>query len=237
SETEPWKYGATVETHIRHILQLRYQLISYIYSDAWQITHNGSTMMRPLVMDFRDDSTAVSQAYEFMFGASFLVAPVTKAGVHETQVYLPKSTPWYNFWSEKYYNGGQTVSTEAPLHQIPLFVKAGAIIPLNKPMQYATQSNCDTLNIKVYEGANGEFTLYEDENDNYNYEKNAYSTISFTWNDAQQTLSIGNRQGTFPGMSTNRQFIVEFVSKNNTKESKAILTVGYKGKKLNIRKK
>jgi alpha-D-xyloside xylohydrolase len=170
SETEPWKYGQQVEDNMRKMLNLRYRLLPYIYSEAWQITKNGSTMMRPLVMDFNEDTSALNQQFEYMFGKAFLVAPVTEPNVNEWKMYLPESNTWYNFWTGNRFNGGQTIITKATLDKIPLFVKAGSIIPMGPFIQYSTEKN-DPVEIRIYPGANGEFTLYEDENDNYNYEK------------------------------------------------------------------
>jgi len=214
SETEPWKYGEIVEENMRNMLNLRYRLLPYIYSEAWQIKKNGSTMMCPLVMDFREDATAIDQPFEYLFGKSILVAPVTEPGVNEWNVYLPKSASWFDFWTGKQFKGGQTITTSAPLNIIPLFVRAGSIIPMGPFIQYSTEKS-DPVEIRVYPGADGEFTLYEDENDNYNYEKGLYSTIEFKWDDATNTLNIGKRQGHFPRMLKTRTFQVVIVSPNH----------------------
>jgi alpha-D-xyloside xylohydrolase len=211
TETEPWKYGDTVEANMRSMLNLRYRLMPYIYSEAWQVSKKGSTIMRPLVMDFKNDATAIAQAYEYMFGKSFLVAPITEAGVNEWNVYLPKSTTWYDFWTGKRFAGGQTIKTDAPQDKIPLFVKAGSIVPMGKFMQYASEKSMDTVEIRIYPGANGKFVLYEDENDNYNYEKGMYSTITFNWDEAKKTLTISDRNGSFPGVLNERKFNVVIV--------------------------
>ena len=212
SETEPWKYGQQVENNMRKMLNLRYRLLPYIYSEAWQITKNGSTIMRPLVMDFIKDTSALNQQFEYMFGKAFLVNPVTEPNVNEWNVYLPKSIGWYDFWTGKSYKGGQEIKTAATLDIIPLFVKAGSIIPMGKFIQYAGQKSEDTLEIRIYKGANGRFDLYEDQGDNYNYEKGIYSTIDFRWSDAANTLNIGKRQGHFPGMLKTRTFNIVIVS-------------------------
>jgi alpha-D-xyloside xylohydrolase len=214
TETEPWKYGLPVEDNMRKMLNLRYRLLPYIYSEAWQITKNGSTMMRPMVMDFQDDTAAVNQPYEYMFGKVFLVAPITEPGLNEWNVHLPKSSAWYNFWTGERYDGGQTIKTAAPLDQIPLFVKSGSIIPMGKYIQYAGQKSADTLEIRIYQGADARFILYEDENDSYNYEKGVYSTITFTWVDTQKTLTINDRKGSFPGMLAERKFNIVSVLEN-----------------------
>ena len=213
SETEPWHYSQQVQDDLQKMLNLRYRLMPYIYSEAWQVTKNGSTIMRPLVMDFNGDTTALEQPYEYMFGKSFLVAPVTEPKVNEWNVYLPKSVDWFNFWTGKLFNGGQTINTDAPLDEIPLYIRAGSIIPMGPAIEYATEKN-DPIEIRIYPGADGEFTLYEDENDNYDYEKGKYSTISFKWDDVKNTLTISNRKGLFPGMLTERKFNIVRVGKN-----------------------
>ena len=169
SETEPWKYGAEVEENMRKMLNLRYALMPYIYSEAWQVTNNASTIMRALVMDFRDDAQAVAQPYEYMFGKSFLVAPITEAGALSREVYLPKSADWYHFKNGKQYDGGQQITVDAPLDEIPVFVKAGSVVPIGPKVQYASEKPYDNLEIRIYKGADGSFTLYEDEGDHYNY--------------------------------------------------------------------
>ena len=215
TETEPWKYGQQVEDNMRKMLDLRYRLLPYIYSEAWQITKNGSTMMRPLVMDFNGDSVALNQQFEYMFGQALLVAPVTEPNGNEWNVYLPKSISWYDFWTGKRFDGGQTIKVTATLDKIPLFVKVGSIIPMGKFIQYTGQKSADTLEIRIYQGANGRFDLYEDESDNYNYEKGFYSTIEFRWNSSTNTLKIGKRYGSFPGMLKTRTFQVVIVSQNH----------------------
>jgi alpha-D-xyloside xylohydrolase len=212
SETEPWKYGQTVEDNMRTMLNLRYRLMPYIYSEAWQVTDKGSTMMRPLVMDFLDDATAISQPYEYMFGKSILVAPITEAGVNEWDVYLPKSNSWYDFWTGKRFEGGQTIHTAAPLNKIPMFVRSGSIVPMGKFTEYAGQKSADTIEIRVYKGANAAFELYEDEGDNYNYEKGNYSIIPFSWDEKRRALTIGDRKGTFTNVLKTRIFNIVFVS-------------------------
>jgi alpha-D-xyloside xylohydrolase len=235
SETEPWKYGQQVEDNMRTMLNLRYRLMPYIYSEAWQITKNGSTMMRPLVMDFGGDAAALNQPYEHMFGKALLAAPVTEPGIGEWNVYLPKSATWYDFWTGSHFEGGQTIKTDAPLDKIPLFVRAGSIIPMGPFIQYSTERS-GPIEIRIYPGADGEFTLYEDENDNYNYEKGAYSTITFKWDDQKKALTINGRQGSFPGMLTERRFNIVSVSKKQgvgidaAKKYDEVVT--YNGKKL-----
>jgi alpha-D-xyloside xylohydrolase len=238
SETEPWHYSQMVQDNMKEMLNLRYRLLPYIYSEAWQVTKNGSTIMRPLVMDFNGDTSALNQEYEFMFGKAILVSPVTEPKVNEWKVYLPKSAEWYNFWSGEKINEGKTITTEAPIDKIPLFVKAGSIVPMGPVIQYATEKN-DPIEIRIYPGADCKFTLYEDENDNYNYEKGKYSTIIFKWDDAKKTLTIGDRKGSFPGMIAEHKFnIVRVENKKgigiNSSETFDKVVI-YNGKKVVVK--
>ena len=212
TETEPWKYGQTVEDNMRKMLNLRYRLLPYIYSEAWQVTKNGSTMMRALVMDFNGDTDAVKQPYEYMFGKAFLIAPITEAGATQRDVYLPKSADWFDFWTGKRIKGGQTIKAEAPLNKIPLFIKAGSIVPMGSIIQYSSAKPADTLEIRVYKGADAQFDLYEDEGDNYNYEKGKYTIIPFKWNEQRQSLTIEDSKGNYPGSLKKRIFNVVFIS-------------------------
>ena len=240
TETEPWKYGQQVEDNMRKMLNLRYRMLPYIYSEAWQVTKNGSTMMRPLVMDFSTDIVALKQSFEYMFGKSLLVAPVTEQDVTAWDVYLPKSAAWYDFWTGKYHNGGQTIRTDAPQDKIPLFVKAGSIIPLGKAVQYAGQKTADTIEIRVYKGSDVSFDLYEDEGDNYNYEKGNYTIIPFSWDEHRQSLTIGDRQGNFPGYLMKRVFNVVFVNESGgygINESVKKRSITYIGEKTEIKSK
>ena len=237
TETEPWKYGKTVEDNMRKMLNLRYRLIPYIYSEAWQVTENGSTMMRPLVMDFSHDDFAVKQSYQYMFGKSFLVAPITKEAVSSWDVYLPNTTNWYNFWTGKYYKGGQTVNTDAPLDKIPLYVKEGSIIPMGKIIQHTNENSNEVLEIRIYAGANGTFNLYEDEGDNYNYEKGNYTIIPFSWDEQTKTLTIEDIQGGFKNALKERTFNIVIVNESEgfgMSTSAKKKQVRYTGKKIKI---
>lgn len=238
TETEPWKYGEKVEGNMRNMMNLRYRLMPYIYSEAWQVSKNGSTMMRPLVMDFGIDEKAIQQGYQYMFGKSFLVAPVTEASVNEWSVYLPKASGWFDYWTGKRYNGGQTIKAAAPQDKIPVFVRAGAIIPMGKIMQYTGEKPSDVLEIRIYKGADGLFSLYEDEGDGYNYEKGSHTLIPFKWNEKAQTLTIGSREGTYPNYLKSRTFNIVIVSENNgvgVTEGKPGKTITYSGKVLTVK--
>lgn len=234
SETEPWKYGTKVEENMRKMLNLRYALLPYIYSEAWQVTSAGSTMMRPLVMDFRDDAQAVSQQYEYMFGKSLLVAPITEAGINMLDVYLPKNNDWYDFWTGERIKGGQTVKTDTPLDKIPLFVKSGSILPMGGVVQYSGQKTSEPLEIRIYPGADGYFELYEDEGDNYNYEEGTYSVITFRWDNEKMKLTIGDREGKYPGMFEHRKFNIKVIDQNSKGKDMANRNASYEGEKLVI---
>jgi alpha-D-xyloside xylohydrolase len=231
TETEPWMYGQKVEDNMREILNVRYELMPYIYSETSKIK-NGSTFMRPLVMDFQNDEKAVSQPYQYMFGKSFLAAPVTESGITDWDVYLPKDSKWFDFWTGKSFEGGQNVKAPAPLNKIPLFVKAGSIIPVGPKMQYTNEKQWNNLEIRIYEGADGDFTLYEDEGDNYNYEKGAYSLIKFEWKNAQKQLFISDLKGAFEGMLKERTFNIVLISKEGAIQKGKII---YTNKKQTLK--
>jgi alpha-D-xyloside xylohydrolase len=156
------------------------------------------------------------------------------------QVYLPKSAGWYDFWRGSHFDGGQTVEVPAPIDEMPLFVKAGSIVPMGPYLQYAMEKPADPLEIRIYSGADADFLLYEDEGDNYNYEKGVYATIALHWDENGQTLTIGDRKGSFPGMLKKRTFNIVFVGKNHGTGiepfKKADKKVTYTGKKLVIKK-
>ncbi len=232
SKTEPWRYGKAVESQVRQYLELRYRLLPYIYSQAANITFRGSTLMRPLVMDFPQDQQALAQKHEYMFGPSLLVAPVLRPGVSEWPVYAPSTAGgWFDWWTENKAANGESVRIDAPLAKIPLLVKAGSIIPLGPVEQYVGQNRSGDLELRVYPGADADFTLYEDEGVNYGYESGAYSTIAFHWNDRLHTLSIGQRRGSFPGLVEKRQLTVHVAGSSSAADQH----VAYTGRKLSLR--
>ena len=249
------KKGDPIYDSIEKFINLRYRLLPYIYSTSWDVTANQSSMMRALVMDFAEDAAALDINDQYMFGKSLLVCPVTrpmysKVSVHgndttnvedfskikDEEVYLPKRSDWYDFWTGNKFKGGQTLKKETPIDIIPLYVKAGSILPIGPKVQYATEKKWDNLEIRIYQGANGEFTLYEDENDSYNYEKGTYSTITFKWHDEKKTLTINVRQGSFPGMLTERKFSIVKVADGKGTGMDAVKkydkVLMYKGKKV-----
>lgn len=235
TDTEFWRYGKEVEKISREYLDLRYRLLPYIYSEAAQVTLRGSTLMRPLVMDFPSDEKALSQTSEYMFGHNFLVAPVLASGVHQWDVYLPSNQHgWIDFWTGKHVDGGKTISADAPLDKLPLFVQAGSILPLAAPAQYTGQTATDPIEIRVYPGSDASFVLYEDEGTNYNYEKGMSSKIAFHWNDAKKVLEIAARSGTFPGVLATRQFQVNLVGRGGQQESVPGKLIDYTGNRVKV---
>ena len=192
--------------------KLRYRLMPYIYSLAGQTHHQNSTIMRGLVMDFNGDPAVRSIGDEFMFGPSLLVAPVTDYQARTKKLYLPATTGWFNFYSGKYYPGGQQITEDAPLERMPLFVKEGSIVPFGPEIQYTGEKPADPITLYVYTGKDGQFSLYEDENVNYNYEKGAFATIPLSYDEKAKTLTIGERKGSFPGMVAQRTFNVVWIS-------------------------
>ncbi|MDP4271305.1 MAG: glycoside hydrolase family 31 protein, partial [Bacteroidota bacterium] len=247
------KHGDRDFDAIEKYINLRYSLLPYLYSTAWGVSNRSESIMRALFMDFANDKKVYDMTGEYMFGRSILVAPVTEpmyvskqdgkgvedySQVKSKTVYLPKGAEWFDFWTAEKLNGGQQVSKAAPVDIMPLYVKAGSILPWGPKVQYAQEKKWNNLEIRVYPGADGEFTLYEDETDNYNYEKGAYSTITFKWNDKSKTLTIGDRKGKFKGMLNSRKFNIVMVGKaNGTGDipGKADKTVAYNGKSLNVK--
>ncbi len=202
---ELWRWDEPTQKIWEKFVDLRYRLQPYIYSVSWQVTSDGGTMMRPLMMDFANDPQALAIGNQYLFGPAILVCPVTQRGVTNWSVYLPGQNTWYDFWTGRRAAGGQRVDTAALIGTMPLFVRAGAIVPMGPIVQYAAEQTAPPLEIRVYRGADGAFTLYDDEGDNYDYEKGEYSTIPLTWNDAAGTLTIGPRHGKFPGMAEERR--------------------------------
>jgi alpha-D-xyloside xylohydrolase len=221
-QNELWSYGPEAQKILLGYDTLRYRLLPYIYSLAWKVTSENYTPMRPLVMDFRQDVNAQNVGDQYMYGPAFLVNPVTEPGATERRVYLPRTqaqaqaqAKWYDFWTGASVDGGRFMNTAAPIERMPLFVRPGSIIPLGPEEEYSDEKPADPIELRVYPGADGRFTLYEDENDNYNYEKGKYATIPIQWNDAKRTLTIGKRSGAFPGMMAKRRFYVFFVKENH----------------------
>ena len=222
---------------------LRYRLLPYNYSLARKVTSEGYTIMRSLAFDFREDIHVNSIPDQYMFGPAFLVSPVTESmqgpGAKTTRsLYLPESAIWYDFWTGKRLPGGQTIEANAPIETLPLFVKAGSIVPMGPFVQYATEKPADPLELRIYPGEDGKFVLYEDENDNYNCEKGQFSTITFTWNDKAKRLTVSDRSGSFPGMILKRIFKIILIGENHgagvATIEKADKIVAFDGKSVSV---
>ena len=163
--------------------KLRYRLMPYIYSLAWKVTSDDYTIQRPLVMDWRTDPNTWNLGDQFMFGPAIMVNPVLKADATKRNVYLPAAAAWYDFWTGKSLTGGQEIEADAPLDRIPLFVRAGSILPMGPQIEYATQDPAGPIELRIYRGADGKFDLYEDAGDGYEYEKGQHSVIPIRWDD------------------------------------------------------
>lgn len=219
-------------------INLRYRLLPYTYATAWAVTHHAGSIMRPLYSQFPNDPAGFENSSEYMFGSSFLVSPVTDKGVTNQEIYLPAASKWFDFWTGEVFKGGQTVKRETPMEIIPLYVKAGSIVPWGPKVQYATEKRWNDLDIRIYPGDNGDFVLYEDENDSYNYEKGEFSEIHFKWNDASKNLTIEDRKGRFKDMLGKRKFNIVMVSKQNgiNIDNQTInKSVNYNGRKLSVK--
>ncbi len=195
--------------------KLRYRLMPYLYSMAGMVHLKDYTMMRGLVMDFNGDDNVLDIKDQWMFGPALMACPVGEYQKYTRNVYLPKQKGWYDFYTGKYYAGGQTIVADAPYEKIPVFCPEGAILPVGPEMEWSDEKKPELIDLYVYAGKDGQFTIYEDEGTNYNYEKGKYSTIDIKYNDAQKTLTIGARKGSFDGMLQKRRFNVVLVSAKN----------------------
>ncbi len=271
---EIWQFGQKGEPvydAIEKQIRLRYRLIPYLYSLAWQVTRNNDSYMRPLFADFKADRRVWDMTDEFLFGHNILACPIVNPQYTEERIvrtdamtgwnrqnatesspagvidftatktatkYLPKGAVWYDFWTGQRYKGGQDVTFETTLDRVPMFVRAGSILPLGPEMQYVGEKPWDDLEIRVYPGADGSFTLYEDEGDGYDYEKGKYTEIPFTWDDRARRLTIGPRQGSYEGMLPSRQFRIVLVtpgSHSAAQPAPASQTITYAGEQLTVK--
>lgn len=218
--------------------KLRYNMMPYIYSLAGMTWFNDYTIMRPLVMDFTADTQVNNIGDQYMFGPSFMVSPVYRYGDRSREIYFPQAEGWYDFYSGKFQPGGERKVIEAPYERIPLYVRAGAIVPFGDDIQYTDEKPADHIRLYIYQGADGKFTLYEDEGVNYNYEQGMYAMIPMKYDEATKTLVIGERQGEFPGMLKERTFTVVTVNKEKAQpfdlNAKGV-TVKYNGSEQTLK--
>ena len=218
--------------------RLRYRMIPYIYSLAGMTHFNDYTIMRALVMDFGKDKNVLDISDQFMFGPALMACPVYTYKARQRKVYFPDGNGWYDFYTGKYITGGQTLTVDAPYEQIPLYVRSGAILPYGPDLQYTGEKTASEIILYVYTGQDGAFTLYEDENENYNYEKGQYSMIPFKYDEATRSLTIGKRQGEFSGMLKERTFRIVTVSPTQMQAfdpDASGKTITYNGGKQTIR--
>lgn len=215
-------YNIAPESHkayqtIVYYNKLRYRLMPYIYSMNGAVYLNDYTIMRPMVMDFGYDRNVNDLGDQYMFGPSLLVAPVYEYGARSRKVYLPKQSNWYDFYNGTYFEGGKTITANAPYERMPLFVKAGSIIPIGEEIQYTSEKPDMPLTLYIYAGADGVFTLYEDEGTNYDYEKGKYTTIPISYNDKAKELTIGARSGEFNEMIKERVINIVYINPDKAK--------------------
>lgn len=216
TSTEIWNYLPETQRVFQKFDELRYRLLPYHYALAWDVAANGQSFMRPLATEFPDDATAAGVADAYLYGPGLLVAPVTSPG-GTRRVYLPATKGgWYGFWSREAVSGGQIYAVQAPLDEIPLYVRAGTILPMDPVRQHANQRVTDPTELRVYRGADGTFTLYDDAGDGYGYEKGERSLTPLAWSDRTGTLTFGKRVGTYPGMETGKAFRIHVIGAGET---------------------
>jgi alpha-D-xyloside xylohydrolase len=236
---EIWTYDR-VEPVLLTYDKLRYRMMPYVYSLAAKVTNEDYTMMRPLVMDWRTDERVRDVADEYMFGPAFLVSPVWKEDARNREVYLPGGG-WYDFWTGERVEGGRDVEADAPLEKMPLYIRAGSIVPLGLEIEYANEKPDGPVELRVYRGADGAFDLYDDEGDSYRYEKGARSVIPIRWDESAGVLRFGRREGTYPGMAERRSFHVIWVGKGRgvgeAVAGSADATVEYLGDAVEVKAK
>ncbi len=244
---EVWQFGEPGDIFydtLKKFIELRYRLLPYIYSVSAMVTHFDYTMMRALPFDFRQDVNTYNIDDQYMFGPAFMVNPVVNPMYYDSDsnklenteksrsVYLPQGCQWYDFWTGEKYDGGQTIKADAPLEIMPLFVRSGSIIPMGPVVEYSTQATDTDIELRIYTGADGEFILYEDEEDNYNYEKGECAFIRLNWNDADKELTIEKREGSFEGMAKEKTFNIVIVNSDNINQPHKVT---YTGEKMTVK--
>ena len=261
--SEIWHYGEPGEWAYdvqKKFIELRYRLMPYIYSMMGATVQESGLMMRPLVMDFARDTTAICRNDEYMFGRALLVKPVTQPlyswngpgrtshwiypdvaqAAAPVDVYLPRGTEWWDFWTNERLAGGQHLQALAPIDRLPVYVRAGSILTFGPRVQWTDEKPWDNLEVRVYPGADGDQVLYEDEGDGYGYEQGQFSQIRFHWDDQARTLTIEAREGSYPGMLQQRQFRICLVggqtpSGDVEAGAEALQSVSYRGEKVKVK--
>jgi alpha-D-xyloside xylohydrolase len=236
-ENEIWSFDK-VEPILIKFDKIRYRLMPYIYSLAWRVTTEDYSIQRPLVMDWRTDPRVRDIGDEFMFGPSILVAPVLQKDASHRTLYLPGSPAWYDFWTGEAHKGDREIEANAPLDRIPLFVRAGSILPLGPEIEYADEKPAGPIELRIYPGADGAFALYQDAGDSYDYEKGSHSLIPLHWSQASRTLTIGDREGQYPGMPASIQMNIVWVSNEHGAGPVPVAspdkTIEYTGKAISV---
>ena len=222
--------------------KLRYRLMPYLYSMAGMVHLKDYTMMRGLVMDFNGDEKVLDIKDQWMFGSALMACPVGEYQKYSREVYLPKQKGWYDFYTGAYHAGGQTIVADAPYDKIPVFIPEGAILPIGPEMQWSDEKKPELIDLYVYAGKDGSYTLYEDEGTNYNYEKGKYAVIDFKYNDALKLVTIGARKGSFDGMLQKRRFNIILVDQKkqqgvNLAKSPKGKVVKYAGQAMTVKLK
>lgn len=222
--------------------KLRYRLMPYLYSMAGMVHLKDYTMMRGLVMDFNGDEKVLDIKDQWMFGSALMACPVGEYQKYSREVYLPKQKGWYDFYTGTYHAGGQTIVADAPYDKIPVFIPEGAILPIGPEMQWSDEKKPELIDLYVYAGKDGSYTLYEDEGTNYNYEKGKYAVIDFKYDDARKQVTIGARKGSFDGMLQKRRFNIILVDQKkqqgvNLAKSPKGKVVKYSGQAMTVKLK
>lgn len=222
--------------------KLRYRLMPYLYSMAGMVHLKDYTMMRGLVMDFNGDEKVLDIKDQWMFGSALMACPVGEYQKYSREVYLPKQKGWYDFYTGEYHAGGQTIVADAPFDKIPVFIPEGAILPIGPEMQWSDEKKPELIDLYVYAGKDGSYTLYEDEGTNYNYEKGKYAVIDFKYDDARKQVTIGARKGSFDGMLQKRRFNIILVDQKkqqgvNLAKSPKGKVVKYAGQAMTVKLK
>lgn len=222
--------------------KLRYRLMPYLYSMAGMVHLKDYTMMRGLVMDFNGDEKVLDIKDQWMFGSALMACPVGEYQKYSREVYLPKQKGWYDFYTGTYHAGGQTIVADAPYDKIPVFIPEGAILPIGPEMQWSDEKKPELIDLYVYAGKDGSYTLYEDEGTNYNYEKGKYAVIDFKYDDARKQVTIGARKGSFDGMLQKRRFNIILVDQKkqqgvNLAKSPKGKVVKYAGQAITVKLK
>ncbi|MCM5527585.1 TIM-barrel domain-containing protein [Parasegetibacter sp. NRK P23] len=221
--------------------QLRYRLMPYLYALAGAVYHDNYTMMRGLAMDFAHDTAVLNIADQYMFGPSLLINPVYGYQQRSRKVYLPEGNGWFDLYAGKYFEGGQTIEAAAPYERMPIFVREGSILPTGPALQYAMEKPADTITLTIYGGKDASFKLYEDDGKQYDYEKGAFSTIEMKYSHSANTLSIGERNGSFEGMLKKRYFRIRLITPGKAQafdaNARGQKEVVYTGKELTVRLK